>query len=130
MPFFWHTIKLPPRVFTCKIIGSNQKKSNTLLESEKHFVCVIFQVHGLLHLLGFDDKISNEAKMEMEREEELVLGSLGWRRKAPIRSSTHVAIDEDPGENSSNGNFLGGFILHETFSPFHCLFIPLKPFFL
>ncbi|CAA6671398.1 unnamed protein product [Spirodela intermedia] len=66
-----------------------EERGYTLLDEIR-----ILVVHGLLHLLGFDDKISNEAKMEMEREEELVLGSLGWRRKVPIRSSTRAVIKD------------------------------------
>lgn len=37
-------------------------------------------VLGLLHLLGFDHRISDEAEVEMEKEEEL-LKSLRWKGK-------------------------------------------------
>lgn len=42
------------------------------------------QVHGLLHLLGFDHEISEEAEAEMQKEEEIILKSLGWKGKGLI----------------------------------------------
>lgn len=64
------------------------------------------QVHGLLHLLGFDHEISEEAEIEMEKEEELLLKSLGWKGKGLIQS----AYDGETNANSyeeknSDGNF-------------------------
>ncbi|XP_059459587.1 endoribonuclease YBEY, chloroplastic isoform X1 [Corylus avellana] len=47
----------------------------------------ILMVHGLLHLLGFDHEISEEAEAEMEKEEELLLKSLGWKGKGLIQSA-------------------------------------------
>ncbi|XP_065849126.1 endoribonuclease YBEY, chloroplastic isoform X3 [Euphorbia lathyris] len=47
----------------------------------------ILLVHGLLHLLGFDHEISEEAETEMEKEEELLLKSLGWKGKGLIQSA-------------------------------------------
>ncbi|KAF7127569.1 hypothetical protein RHSIM_Rhsim11G0049500 [Rhododendron simsii] len=47
----------------------------------------ILMVHGLLHLLGFDHEISDEAEAEMEEEEELLLKTLGWKGKGLIRSA-------------------------------------------
>ncbi|KDP34180.1 hypothetical protein JCGZ_07751 [Jatropha curcas] len=47
----------------------------------------ILLVHGLLHLLGFDHEISEEAEAEMEKEEELLLKSLGWKGKGLIQSA-------------------------------------------
>lgn len=63
----------------------------------------ILLVHGLLHLLGFDHEISDEAEAEMEEEEELLLKSLGWKGKGLIRSaydadtnaSTHMENTDD-----------------------------------
>lgn len=74
------------------------------------------QVHGLLHLLGFDHEISEEAEEEMEKEEELLLKSLGWTGKGLIQS----AYDAQPHVNShmeiSDGNLtfyqLKGFSIH------------------
>ncbi|KAH7574297.1 hypothetical protein JRO89_XS03G0278500 [Xanthoceras sorbifolium] len=57
----------------------------------------ILMVHGLLHLLGFDHEISEEAEEEMEKEEELLLKSLEWKGKGLIQS----AYDS---ENNSNLN--------------------------
>uniref|UniRef100_A0A803PSP2 Uncharacterized protein n=1 Tax=Cannabis sativa TaxID=3483 RepID=A0A803PSP2_CANSA len=51
----------------------------------------ILMVHGLLHLLGFDHEISEEAEMEMEKEEELILKSLGWAGKGLIHSAYDAA---------------------------------------
>ncbi|XP_031275164.1 endoribonuclease YBEY, chloroplastic-like isoform X2 [Pistacia vera] len=47
----------------------------------------ILMVHGLLHLLGFDHEISEEAEAEMEKEEEFLLKSLGWKGKGLIQSA-------------------------------------------
>lgn len=64
------------------------------------------QVHGLLHLLGFDHEISEEAEAEMEKEEELLLKSLEWKGKGLIQS----AIDAETNLNSvaevSDGNYI------------------------
>ncbi|KAI9190915.1 hypothetical protein LWI28_000740 [Acer negundo] len=57
----------------------------------------ILMVHGLLHLLGFDHEISEEAEEEMEKEEENLLKSLEWKGKGLIQS----AYDS---ENNSNLN--------------------------
>lgn len=57
-----------------------------------HINSTIFQIHGLLHLLGFDDEISDEAEAEMEKEEELVLKSLGWKGKGLIKSARDVNV--------------------------------------
>ncbi|XP_006450741.2 endoribonuclease YBEY, chloroplastic isoform X1 [Citrus clementina] len=47
----------------------------------------ILMVHGLLHLLGFDHEISEEAEAEMEKNEEFLLQSLGWKGKGLIQSA-------------------------------------------
>lgn len=47
----------------------------------------------MLHLLGFDHEISDEAEAEMEKEEELLLKSLGWKGKGLIQSAYDA--DED-----------------------------------
>ncbi|XP_039116452.1 endoribonuclease YBEY, chloroplastic-like isoform X2 [Dioscorea cayenensis subsp. rotundata] len=52
----------------------------------------MLMIHGLLHLLGFDDEISDEAEAEMEKEEELVLKSLGWKGKGLIKSARDVNV--------------------------------------
>lgn len=54
------------------------------------------QVHGLLHLLGFDHEISDEAEAEMEKEEESLLKSLGWKGKGLIQSAYDVQSNENP----------------------------------
>lgn len=50
----------------------------------------------MLHLLGFDHEISEEAEEEMEKEEERLLQSLGWKGKGLIQS----AYDVEPRANS------------------------------
>ncbi|GLJ52659.1 hypothetical protein SUGI_1120790 [Cryptomeria japonica] len=47
----------------------------------------ILMVHGLLHLLGYDHELSEEAEKEMENEEECILSSLGWKGKGLIHST-------------------------------------------
>ncbi|KAM3282070.1 endoribonuclease YBEY, chloroplastic isoform X1 [Capsicum chacoense] len=60
----------------------------------------ILLVHGLLHLLGFDHEISDEAEAEMEKEEELLLKSLGWKGKGLIQSTYDTeAAGRPPLEN-------------------------------
>jgi hypothetical protein len=51
---------------------------------------LIQQVHGLLHLLGFDHELSEEAEQEMEKEEEHILNTLEWRGKGLIKSAYDI----------------------------------------
>lgn len=61
------------------------------------------QVHGLLHLLGFDHELSDEAEAEMEKEEEILLKSLGWKGKGLIQSAYDAEdADSRPLENIGN----------------------------
>ncbi|KAL0553111.1 hypothetical protein IC582_006998 [Cucumis melo] len=69
-----------------------EERGHTLLDEIR-----ILLVHGLLHLLGFDHEISEEAEEEMEKEEELLLKSLEWRGKGLIQS----AIDAETNSNSA-----------------------------
>jgi rRNA maturation RNase YbeY len=50
----------------------------------------ILMVHGLLHLLGFDHELSEEAEQEMEKEEEHILNTLEWRGKGLIKSAYDI----------------------------------------
>ncbi|CAI0441413.1 unnamed protein product [Linum tenue] len=59
-----------------------EERGHTLLDEIR-----ILMVHGLLHLLGFDHEISEEAETEMEKEEEVLLKSLGWAGKGLIQSA-------------------------------------------
>nr|XP_023923055.1 endoribonuclease YBEY, chloroplastic-like isoform X1 [Quercus suber]POE97293.1 sugar phosphatase yida [Quercus suber] len=59
-----------------------EERGHTLLDEIR-----ILMVHGLLHLLGFDHELSEEAEAEMEKEEELLLKSLGWKGKGLIQSA-------------------------------------------
>ncbi|KAG7024608.1 Sugar phosphatase YidA [Cucurbita argyrosperma subsp. argyrosperma] len=68
-----------------------EERGHTLLDEIR-----ILLVHGLLHLLGFDHEISEEAEVEMEKEEELLLKSLEWKGKGLIQS----AIDAETNSNS------------------------------
>ncbi|XP_057477400.1 endoribonuclease YBEY, chloroplastic-like isoform X2 [Actinidia eriantha] len=56
----------------------------------------ILMVHGLLHLLGFDHEISDEAEAEMEKEEELLLKSLGWKGKGLIQCAYDAETNASP----------------------------------
>ncbi|KAE9588943.1 putative sugar-phosphatase [Lupinus albus] len=62
----------------------------------------ILMVHGLLHLLGFDHEISEEAEVEMEREEELLLKSLGWKGKGLIKSAYDTEINSNSHHDGSD----------------------------
>ncbi|CAN4128329.1 unnamed protein product [Withania somnifera] len=60
----------------------------------------ILLVHGLLHLLGFDHEISDEAEAEMEKEEGLLLKCLGWKGKGLIQGAYDAeAAGSLPSEN-------------------------------
>lgn len=59
-----------------------EERGHTILDEIR-----ILVVHGLLHLLGFDHELSDEAEEEMEKEEELLLKSLGWKGKGLIQSA-------------------------------------------
>lgn len=74
------------------------------LECLNYFTCV--QVHGLFHLLGFDHEISEEAEAEMEKEEGLLLESLGWKGKGLIQSAYDAETNVNLQMENSDGNFL------------------------
>ncbi|CAI9757082.1 unnamed protein product [Fraxinus pennsylvanica] len=59
-----------------------EERGHTILDEIR-----ILLVHGLLHLLGFDHELSDEAEEEMEMKEELLLKSLGWKGKGLIQSA-------------------------------------------
>lgn len=63
------------------------KSKSLYFLSEKSILFFFSKVHGLLHLLGFDHEIGDEAEEEMEKEEELILGTLGWKGKGLIKSA-------------------------------------------
>lgn len=63
------------------------------------------QVHGLLHLLGFDHEISEEAEAEMEKEEELLLKSLGWKGKGLIQSAYDAETNVNLQTENLHGNY-------------------------
>lgn len=54
-----------------------EEKGVTLLDEVRVLV-----VRGILHLLGFHHESSNEAAMELEKEEQLILKSLRWKGKS------------------------------------------------
>ncbi|KAM7493364.1 hypothetical protein LguiB_027973 [Lonicera macranthoides] len=68
-----------------------EERGHTLLDEIR-----ILMVHGLLHLLGFDHEISDEAETEMEKEEELLLKSLGWKGKGLIQSAYDIEDNGSP----------------------------------
>lgn len=63
------------------------------------------QVHGLLHLLGFDHEISEEAESEMEEEEEFLLKSLGWKGKGLIQSASNAEATANLHVENFDGNW-------------------------
>lgn len=68
-----------------------EERGHTLLDEIR-----ILLVHGLLHLLGFDHEISEEAEEEMEKEEELLLKGLGWKGKGLIKSAYDAENNGSP----------------------------------
>ncbi|XAR70829.1 hypothetical protein NMG60_11027839 [Bertholletia excelsa] len=68
-----------------------EERRHTLLDEIRVLV-----VHGLLHLLGFDHEISEEAEAEMEKEEEVLLRSLGWKGKGLIQSAHNAETNGSP----------------------------------
>lgn len=64
------------------------------------------QVHGLLHLLGFDHEISEEAEAEMEKNEEFLLQSLGWKGKGLIQSAYDSETNTNIQVENSDGNYI------------------------
>ncbi|XVE70981.1 hypothetical protein DITRI_Ditri10aG0113600 [Diplodiscus trichospermus] len=72
-----------------------EERGHTLIDEIR-----ILMVHGLLHLLGFDHEISEDAEEEMEKEEEFLLKSLGWKGKGLI----HSAYDAETNVNIENSN--------------------------
>lgn len=58
----------------------------------------------MLHLLGFDHELSDEAEEEMVREEELLLNGLGWKGKGLIQSAGDAGANENPHFDHLDGN--------------------------
>ncbi|XP_042486696.1 endoribonuclease YBEY, chloroplastic-like isoform X2 [Macadamia integrifolia] len=75
-----------------------EERGHTLLDEIR-----ILMVHGLLHLLGFDHEVSDEAEAEMEKEEELLLKSFGWKGKGLIQSAYAAANNEGHQLETSDG---------------------------
>lgn len=67
------------------------ERGHTLLDEIR-----ILVVHGLLHLLGFDHEINEEAEIEMEKAEEHLLKSLGWKGKGLIQSAHDAEANGNP----------------------------------
>ncbi|GLT85479.1 hypothetical protein SLE2022_036690 [Rubroshorea leprosula] len=67
-----------------------QERGHMLLDEIR-----ILMVRGLLHLLGFGHELSEEAEEEMEKVEELLLKSLGWKGKGLIRSACEAEANAD-----------------------------------
>ncbi|KAL2517724.1 haloacid dehalogenase-like hydrolase family protein [Abeliophyllum distichum] len=68
-----------------------EERGHTILDEIR-----ILVVHGLLHLLGFDHELSDEAEEEMEKEEKLLLKSLGWQGKGLIQSAHDAETNGSP----------------------------------
>ncbi|KAK6912764.1 Endoribonuclease YbeY [Dillenia turbinata] len=78
-----------------------EDRGHTLLDEIR-----ILVVHGLLHLLGFDHEISDEAEAEMEKEEELLLKSLGWKGKGLIHSTYEAETNGNPFTDNLEGELV------------------------
>ncbi|KAK1408148.1 hypothetical protein QVD17_39782 [Tagetes erecta] len=72
----------------------------------------ILLVRGLLHLIGFDHELSDEAKSEMQDEEERLLNILGWKGKGLIQSASNAEDDENPlPSTTTDGIYSCGFFV-------------------
>ncbi|OMO86632.1 hypothetical protein COLO4_21003 [Corchorus olitorius] len=67
-------------------------------------ILMVGSVHGLLHLLGFDHELSEDAEEEMEEEEEFLLKSLGWKGKGLIQSAYDAETNANLHMENSNDN--------------------------
>ncbi|CAN6721446.1 unnamed protein product [Malus baccata var. baccata] len=78
-----------------------EERGHTLIDEIR-----VLMIHGLLHLLGFDHEISEEAEVEMEKEEELLLKSLGWKGKGLIQSAHDAETQTNSHEEKPDGTLL------------------------
>ncbi|KAK6140750.1 hypothetical protein DH2020_025513 [Rehmannia glutinosa] len=78
-----------------------EERGHTLIDEIR-----ILMVHGLLHLLGFDHELSDEAEKEMENEEELILRGLGWKGKGLIHSAYDAEANGSPHTDYTDGTLL------------------------
>ncbi|KAG6388008.1 hypothetical protein SASPL_153205 [Salvia splendens] len=78
-----------------------EERGHTLIDEIR-----ILMVHGLLHLLGFDHELSEEAEKEMENEEELMLKGLGWKGKGLIHSAYDAEANGASCDHPSDALFL------------------------
>ncbi|KAK6140898.1 hypothetical protein DH2020_025360 [Rehmannia glutinosa] len=78
-----------------------EERGHTLIDEIR-----ILVVHGLLHLLGFDHELSDEAEKEMENEEELILRGLGWKGKGLIHSAYDAEANGSPHTDYADGTLL------------------------
>ncbi|XVF35392.1 hypothetical protein REPUB_Repub18cG0141800 [Reevesia pubescens] len=78
-----------------------EERGHTLIDEIR-----ILMVHGLLHLLGFDHEISEDAEEEMEEEEVFLLKSLGWKGKGLIQSAYDAEASANLHMENSNDNML------------------------
>ncbi|XVE97615.1 hypothetical protein REPUB_Repub03eG0034100 [Reevesia pubescens] len=80
-----------------------EERGHTLIDEIR-----ILMVHGLLHLLGFDHEISEDAEEEMEKGEEFLLKSLGWKGKGLIKSAYDAETNANLHMENSNDNISKG----------------------
>lgn len=59
----------------------------------------------MLHLLGFDHEISEEAEAEMEKVEELLLKSSGWKGKGLIQNAYDAETTMNLQTENLDGNY-------------------------
>ncbi|CAN0913342.1 Endoribonuclease YBEY, chloroplastic, partial [Linum grandiflorum] len=78
-----------------------KERGHSLLDESR-----ILLVHGLLHLLGFDHEISKEAEAEMEKEEAVLLKTLGWKGKGLIQSAQDADCKANSDSETLDGTLL------------------------
>ncbi|KAK1667189.1 hypothetical protein QYE76_055348 [Lolium multiflorum] len=75
-----------------------EERGHTLLDELRALV-----VRGLLRLLGFDRQSSDEAAMEMEKEELLILKSLRWKGKSHAKAAADLSKTHTENLNGQEG---------------------------
>jgi len=74
LSFPWHDKKLLGEVYVCVSVAERSARElSRTLESE----LILYIIHGILHLTGYDDTSDREFKRMHRREDEL-LGELGY----------------------------------------------------
>lgn len=80
---------------------------------------LILQVHGLLHVIGFDHELGPDDSQEMEDKETQILSKLGWKGKGLISAVSNSVMEESNGSTTSGGAVVDGLELLMIFTSYH-----------